>query len=104
MKEGTWEAGTGQSVTSTSEGFVVALGLVQSDQTGRTDTDFLLMKLNTASFALPFATRLGGSGDESDGTAIQLSDGGFAIFGTSDFQGAKSMVLIKTNSAGNLSL
>lgn len=104
VKEGTWETGTGQSVTSTSEGFVIALGLVQSDQKERTDTDFLLMKLNTASFALPFATRLGGSGDESDGTAIQLTDGGFAIFGTSDFQGAKSMVLIKTNKAGNLSL
>ena len=104
VKEGILETGTGQSVTSTSEGFVVALGLVQSDQEGRTDTDFLLMKVNTASFSLSFATRLGGSGDEADGAAIQLTDGGYAIFGTSDFQGAKSMVLIKTNKAGNLSL
>ncbi len=104
VKEGTWDPGTGQSVTSTSGGFVVALGIVPPEQTGRTDTDFLLMKLNTAIFSLPFATRLGGSGDESGGTAIQLNDGGYAIFGTSDFQGAKSMVLIKTNSAGNLSL
>ena len=45
---------------------------------------------------------IGSSGNEEIGAVRQTDDGGYIIFGTSDFNGLTNFVLIKTDENGDL--
>jgi len=93
---------TAQAISSTSSGFVIVLG--SATPTGRTDTDFVVIKMNATGGNIQINSLVGGTGDETGGGAVDMPDGGVAIFGTSDYQGVKSMILIKTNKDGTLKI
>ncbi len=98
------EAGSGKSISSTADGSVIALSTVVSGVQGRTDTDFLITKMNATGSNIVFSTRVGSTGDELDGRIIEAADGGYIVFGTTDFDGVQSMILIKTNDKGEIIL
>ena len=60
--------------------------------------------MNATGGNIQFNSMVGGTGDEIGGGAVDMDDGGVAIFGTSDYQGVKSMILIKTNKEGTLKI
>ncbi len=98
------EDGSGKSINATADGSIIALSIVVSGDQGRTDTDFLITKMNTTGSNVVFSTRGGSTGDELDGRIIETADGGYIVFGTTDFDGVKSMILIKTNDKGEIIL
>jgi len=98
------EAGSGKSVYQGADGAVIALSTTISDKQGQTDNDFIISKINADGSTVIFSTRVGGSGNEEDGTIIESSNGGYLILGTTQFDGLQSMVLIKTNKNGTLKL
>jgi len=103
---GTPNAGNdfGLSLDSTPDGFIM-LGsrLTQdvNDNEGLGDYDFLLMRTDASGNPI-WDQILGSSGNESTGVVRQSNDGGFVIFGTSEFRGANNFVLIKTDENGNV--
>ena len=94
--------GSGKSIFEASDGSIIILYTTQSVEQGQTDNDFIISKTNADASSIVFSTRVGGSGDEEDGTVIESSNGGYLILGTSTFDGVKSIVLIKTNLEGTL--
>ena len=95
--------GSGKSIFEGSDGSILALHTARSTKEGQTDNDFVISKINADASNLLFSTRVGGSGNEEDGTVIESSNGGYLILGTSSFDGVKSIVLIKTSLEGTLS-
>lgn len=93
--------GTGLSVCQDQSGAIVALSAVPNAN-GGLDNDFKLLKVNSDASNVVFETNVGGSGDEQAGSVVESSNGGYIILGTSQLDGVRSMVLIKTNTEGTL--
>jgi hypothetical protein len=100
-----WYGGLGDdwalSVVQTSDGGYVLAGL--TDSSGAGCNDFYLVKTDSAGNAY-WTRTYGGSGDDDAYSVIQMSDGGYALAGSTDSFGAGSydFWLVKTDSAGNM--
>ncbi len=97
-------SGSGRSIFEASDGSIITLHLSVSTEPGQSDNDFIISKINADASNFIFSTRIGGTGDEEDGTVIESSNGGYLILGTSTYDGIQSMILIKTNQNGTLEL
>ncbi|MEO1050103.1 MAG: hypothetical protein AAFX87_05745 [Bacteroidota bacterium] len=92
----------GYSLSLTSDGgFILLGGLATTPESGNGGLDYYLVKID-AFGNIQWDSLIGGAGDEIGGTVRQTADGGYVIFGTSLLQGVSSMVLVKTNSLGQL--
>ncbi|MGK7389460.1 MAG: hypothetical protein ACNS60_03890 [Candidatus Cyclobacteriaceae bacterium M2_1C_046] len=97
------EAATGYSVTRTQDGFFAILGTIGNQEDQR---ELVLLKTDgngsiLTNSGIPFKKTYGGNG-EKGATILQSADGGFLLYGTTRFGGIESLLLIKTNSNGDL--
>jgi hypothetical protein len=88
----------GNALTGTFDGGFVLAGTIT---TNNGDTDIVLIKLDA--FGKQLWTRtFGGSGDETVSSVREASDYGLVLCGTNTVKGQSSIMLIKTDSKGEL--
>jgi hypothetical protein len=88
----------GNSVIVTENNEIVLVGTTGTITNG---TDIYLIK-RSSNGEIIFEKTFGGSGDETGEKISLTSDGGFIITGSSDYEGNSMILLIKTDSEGNL--
>ena len=95
---------TGNGLAVTQDGGLLLIGTVPTNEGlgfGRGKNDLYLIKMNA--FGEVAWQKSIGSRDEDVGVAaLQASDGGYLLLGTSLFAGLKTVLLIKTDSDGNI--
>ncbi len=95
---------TGNGLAVTQDGGLLLIGTVPTNEGlefGRGKNDLYLLKMNA--FGEVAWQKSIGSRDEDVGVAaLQASDGGYLILGTSLFAGLNTVLLIKTDSNGNI--
>ncbi len=95
---------TGNGLAVTQDGGLLLIGTVPTNEGlefGRGKKDLYLIKMNA--FGEVAWQKSIGSRDDDDGVAaLQASDGGYLLLGTSLFAGLKTVLLIKTDSDGNI--
>ncbi len=93
---------TGDAITSALEGaFVIAGSSASTVESGFGGLDILLIKVNNAG-DVTWSKRIGGTGDETASSIRLTKDGGFLICGTNTIAGLSSVMLVKTDSNGEL--
>ncbi len=88
----------GNAVVGTSDGGFVIAG---TTETANGDDDILLIKLDAIG-NLVWSRQIGGSEDETASSIRETPDRGLLICGTNEVRGQESMMLIKTDSNGNV--
>ena len=95
---------TGNGLAVTQDGGLLLIGTVPTNEGlefGRGKNDLYLIKMNA--FGEVAWQKSIGSRDEDVGVAaLQASDGGYLLLGTSLFAGLNTVLLIKTDSNGNI--
>jgi hypothetical protein len=91
----------GQALTATSDGYVLAGTMTSTPTVGNGGKDILLVKLD-AFGNLVWKKLIGGSGDEAVSSIRETPDGGLLVCGTNTINGLSTMMLMKTDSNGNL--
>ena len=95
---------TGNGLAVTQDGGLLLIGTVPSNEGlefGRGKNDLYLIKMNA--FGEVAWQKSIGSRDEDVGVAaLQASDGGYLLLGTSLFAGLETVLLIKTDNNGNI--
>jgi hypothetical protein len=95
---------TGNGLAVTQDGGLLLIGTVPTNealQFGRGKKDLYLIKMNA--FGEVAWQKSIGSRDDDDGVAaLQASDGGYLLLGTSTFAGLRTVLVIKTDNNGNI--
>ncbi|MFC1854942.1 hypothetical protein ACFL2A_00175 [Thermodesulfobacteriota bacterium] len=92
---------TGNAIIQLPSGGVALLGLSQSSTSGKADV--YLVKTSAVGHVL-WEKAYGGSGYDRGNSIVMTSDGGFALFGSTESSGAgkSDMYFIKTDADGNV--
>jgi hypothetical protein len=94
----------GNALTVTQDGGLLLVGTVPSDASlffGRGETDLYLIKINAFGETV-WEKPLGSRNADVGVAALQASDGGYMILATATFAGLKTIMLIKTDTNGNI--
>lgn len=97
---------TGDAITHTSDGGFVIAGTITTISgaaggLGKGARDVLLIKIS-AFGNVEWTKTIGGAGDETVASVIESDDGGIIVLGTNNIGNYSSIILIKTNSRGEL--
>jgi len=93
---------TGDALAATSDGgFILAGTITTTTLRGNGDKDILLIKVDAFGNVL-WNKLLGGSFAETISTIVETEDKGFLICGTHGFSGLSQIMLIRTDSKGEL--
>jgi len=94
------QAENGLAICQAKDGGVILLGSVDSNtEVGRGLKDYYLIKIN-AFGDTEWERIFGSKSDDIGSSVLSLSDGGFLIYGTTEWGGLKTLTLIKTDSQG----
>jgi len=91
----------GTAITATADGWVLACTMVTTPTVGNGGKDILLIKLD-ASGNLLWKRLIGGSGDEEVSSIRLTPDNGLLLCGTNTVNGLSTMMLMKTDSNGEI--
>ena len=89
----------GLTIANTSDGGFIIAGVTLSETAG--EEDILLMKIDVLG-NIQWTRAIGNANAESATYIQQATDGGYLIFGNTEFGGIDTMVLIKTDKNGNV--
>lgn len=97
------DAATGYSITPTQDGNFAILGAIGNEEDER---ELVFLKVGIDGNILqtnngPLVRIYGGNG-EKGATILETADGGYLLYGTTNFGGIESLLLIKINSNGDL--
>lgn len=91
----------GTALTATSDGFILAGTMTSTPSVGNGGKDILLIKLDSFGNLL-WKKLIGGSGDETVTSIRETPDKGLLLCGTNTINGLSTMMLMKTDSNGEL--
>jgi hypothetical protein len=91
----------GGAICAVEDGFVIAGKTLSTPAKGNGGWDILLIKVDFFGNFL-WSRLIGGSGDETVRSIHETSDGGLIMCGTNTVNNLSSMMLVKTDSNGNL--
>lgn len=91
----------GTALTVTSDGYVLAGSMTSTPTVGNGGKDILLIKLD-ATGNLVWKKLIGGTGDETVTSIRETPDKGLLLCGTNTINGLSTMMLMKTDSQGEL--
>jgi hypothetical protein len=86
---------------ATKDGYVLACTMESTPTVGNGGKDILLIKLD-AFGNLQWKKLIGGAGDETVTSIRETPDGGFLLCGTNTINGLSTIMLVKTDSKGDL--
>jgi hypothetical protein len=100
-RDGSSSADEGLAVTAVAGGYVIAGKLTSTTTIGNGGTDIVLIKVDLLGNFI-WSKIIGGRGDEIASSIRETPDGGLLICGTNSINGLSSIMLMKTDSKGEL--